>query len=196
MDVQGDRRLPRDRPGEFLIENTNGAVVIGTVSSAGQTNYAQVGGLGSEWNFVGTGDYLGDGKDQFLIENTNGAVVVGEIGANEPGDLHPGRRARAGMEVRRHRRLPGRRQGPVPDRERHGAVVLGEVGANDQTTYTQVANLGPNWQFVGTGDYDGSGHASFLIENANGAVVSGTVENGQAHYAQVGALGSEWAFHE
>jgi hypothetical protein len=58
-----------------------------------------------------------------------------------------------------------------------------------------VAGLGPQWKFVGAGDYSGTGQTSFLIENtATGALVTGTVVNGQAQYAQVGGLGSTWAF--
>ena len=44
----------------------------------GQAEYTLLTGLGSEWKFVGAGDYLGEGHDQFLIENTAGAVVIGD----------------------------------------------------------------------------------------------------------------------
>ncbi|MFI4936381.1 MAG: hypothetical protein ACHP7N_17360 [Caulobacterales bacterium] len=76
----------------------------------------------------------------------------------------------------------------------NGAIVVGEV-ANGQASYTQIAALGPEWTFVGAGDYLGEGHDQFLVENAGGAVVVGDWLNGQIHYTQVSGLGSEWAFH-
>jgi hypothetical protein len=63
---------------DFLIENTSGAVYIGEVGANDQVTYTPVTSLGSEWKFVGTGDYLDEGHDQFLIENTAGAVVIGD----------------------------------------------------------------------------------------------------------------------
>ena len=57
-----------------------------------------------------------------------------------------------------------------------------------------VGALGPEWTFVGAGDYSGTGQFSFLIENTIGAVDTGTVVNSKAQYAQVAGLGSEWSF--
>jgi hypothetical protein len=63
---------------QFLLENTNGAVDLGSVSG-GQASYLQIGALGPEWKFVGVGDYYGTGVFSFLIENTNGAVDTGTV---------------------------------------------------------------------------------------------------------------------
>ena len=67
--------------------------------------------------------------------------------------------------------------------------------ANGQAAYTQVAGLGPEWKFVGAGDYLGEGHDQFLIENTAGAVVVGDWTGGAIHYTQVGGLVGEWSFH-
>jgi hypothetical protein len=73
-------------------------------------------------------------------------------------------------------------------------VDVGTVGSNNTVTYTAVASLGPEWKFVGDGDYYGTGTASFLIENTSGAVDTGTVVGGVAQYAAVASLGPEWSF--
>jgi hypothetical protein len=44
-------------------------------------------------------------------------------------------------------------------------------------------------------DVLGDENSDFLIENTAGAVFTGTEVNGQAQYAQVGALGPEWMVH-
>jgi hypothetical protein len=72
---------------------------------------------------------------------------------------------------------------------------VGEVGANNQASFTQVAALGPEWKFVGAGDYFGEGHDQFLIENSGGAIVVGDYFAGQIHYTQVSGLPSDWLFH-
>ncbi|MFI4936382.1 MAG: NF038122 family metalloprotease [Caulobacterales bacterium] len=74
-----------------------------------------------------------------------------------------------------------------------GAVVVGEVSSG-QAGYAQVAGLGSEWSFQGTGDFLGAGHGQFLVENTAGAVVVGDVHTGQASYTQVAALGPEWSF--
>src|SRR5579859_6907488 len=72
-DFNGDGRA------DILIENTNGAVVVGEIGSGGQESYHVVAALGPEWTFVGTGDFFNDGKQGFLIRNTNGSVDFGEV---------------------------------------------------------------------------------------------------------------------
>jgi hypothetical protein len=77
--------LGAGHPG-FLIENTgnvaNGLLEVGEVSG-GHISFTQVGGLGSEWQFVGSGNYIDTSKADFLIRNTgnvaNGLLEVGSI---------------------------------------------------------------------------------------------------------------------
>jgi hypothetical protein len=74
-----------------------------------------------------------------------------------------------------------------------GAVVVGEVQGGP-AAYQLVSGLGPEWTFVGDGDFSGDGVAGFLIQNAAGAVDIGQVTGGQASFTQVSALGPEWKF--
>ena len=84
------------------------------------------------------------------------------------------------------------RQGSLSQCASSGVTSPG-VGLDSRVV--QVAALGPEWTFVGAGDYLGEGHAQFLIENSAGAVVVGDYTGGVIHYTQVSALGSEWLFH-
>jgi hypothetical protein len=72
-----------------------------------------------------------------------------------------------------------------------GAVVLGQV-ASGQVTYQQVAALGPEWHFLGSGDFLHYGVSDYLIESAAGALVVGDISGGQTTFSQVGAIGPEW----
>ena len=187
-DYNGDDR------GDFLIENTSGAVVVGEVGAGDLAGYTQVSGLGPEWKFVGGGDFLGDGRSAFLIENGAGSVDVGEV---VNGQAQYAQVAGLGPEWKfvGAGDFLGDGKSDFLIENASGAVVVGEVGAGGQAAYTQVAGLGPEWSFVATGDFLGGGKAQFLIENTSGAVVVGALGAGdQAVYTQVAALGPEWKF--
>lgn len=178
-------------PAQFLIENANGAVVVGDLTN-GHISYTQVGALGPEWTFKGVGDFLQHGDDQFLIENANGAVVVGEVVGGQA-NYTPIAALGSEWSFRGVGDFLGDGRSDFLIQNTAGAVVVGEV-AGGQTHFTQVAALGPEWTFVGAGDVFGDGRTGFLLESATGAVVFGEVVNGQAAYTQLGALGPEWTF--
>ena len=84
---------PNRESDKILIENTNGAVVVGAGADRGESARLQsVAALGPEWSFKGAGDFLGDGTLAALIENTNGAVVVGREERQRRACVHPDRR--------------------------------------------------------------------------------------------------------
>jgi hypothetical protein len=178
---------------DILIEGSNGQVVVGEASAAGALVYSQVGGLGSNWTFVGSGDFLAEGHSQFLIENTVGQVVVGDVVNGQAQYTQV-----AGLGSNWTFVGVGDFVGALADQflieSTSGQVDIGQVGTNHQAAYTQIATLGPEWSFEGTGDFLGEGHDQFLIENTSGAVVVGDFKNGQTVYTQVTALGPEWKF--
>ena len=58
-----------------------------------------------------------------------------------------------------------------------------------------MAALGPEWKFVGAGDYLGEGHDQFLIENTTGAVDVGDFTGGAYPLHPGRRPGPEWTFH-
>ena len=100
------------------------------------------------------------------------------------------------MDDARRGRLP--RRGAERDfliENTAGALVVGEVGPGDAAQYTALGPLAGAWTVVGVGDYLGEGHDQVLLKGTSGAIDVGDVQNGQLHLTQVGAVGSEWAFH-
>jgi hypothetical protein len=58
-----------------------GALVVGQVD-AGTAQYTQIGTLGSEWQFLGVGNYDGASSSEFLMRNSNsGTLVIGTVAA-------------------------------------------------------------------------------------------------------------------
>ena len=71
----------------FLIRNTGtvtpGRLLVGERLN-GNFTFTDIGAVGPEWEFVGSGHYLSSASDDFLIRNTgnaaNGLIDVGAIG--------------------------------------------------------------------------------------------------------------------
>jgi V8-like Glu-specific endopeptidase len=193
---------------DFLMRNTgnfaNGQLDIGEVVN-GSAVFTPIGGVGPEWQFAGTGDFLGDGRTGFLMRNTgsvaNGQIDVGEVvnGAavftllcgvgpeweiKGVGDYlgvgHPGFLMRNTGTV-----TPGR-------------LMVGER-VNSSFTFSDIGAVGPEWEFVGSGRYLSTASDDFLIRNtgsvANGQLEVGAISNGKAGFTVVGAVGPEWNFH-
>jgi autotransporter passenger strand-loop-strand repeat protein len=183
---------------QFLMENTAGAVDVGTVSgttSSATTTYTSISLPTGAWTIEGAGNLFGDGQAQFIVENTSGTVEIGEV--------HSGTAAYTSQVVSLGPEWKfvgtGDFLGDGKDQflieSTSGTVDVGEVNsAHSGVMFTTVGSLGPEWTFVGAGDYYGIGRSSFLIENTAGAVDTGTVVSGTAQYAAVAALGPEWSF--
>jgi hypothetical protein len=190
---------------DFLMRNTgnvaNGLLEVGEVVN-GAATFTPIGAVGPEWQFEGTGDFLGDGHAGFLMRNTgnvaNGLIEVGEVvnGAatfTPIGGLGPEWQFKGVGDFLGdgHTGFLVRNTGSVAP----GVLGVGEV-VNGQFTFTDVGAVGPEWEFVGTGNYLDSGKTDFLMRNTgNGTLEVGSVSNGVANYTLVGGVGPEWNFH-
>jgi hypothetical protein len=177
-----------------------GSLVVGSVAG-GTATYTAIGGVGPEWAFEGVGDYLGDGKAGFLMEDQDtGNLDVGEdvggtaqytlVGGLGPEWQFKGSGNLLGQGQDDFLLWDGSSASPS-----YGALVVGQV-TGTTTEYTQIGAVGPEWQLLGIGDYDGKSPSEFLMRDGNtGALVIGTVAGGTATYATVGGVGPEWNFH-
>jgi len=90
-EFDGDGDFLGDGRQGFLIRNDGnvigGALYVGEVGN-GAASFTRIGGVGPEWQFEGTGDFLGDGHTAFLMRN-NGPVIPGalEVGEIRNGSL-------------------------------------------------------------------------------------------------------------
>jgi hypothetical protein len=140
----------------FLIRNT-GTVAPGLLEVGEEVNgsltFTQVGGIGSEWKLVGTGDYLGAGHPGFLIENTgnvaNGLLEVGEVSSGHLTFTQVGglgsewQFAGSGNYIDTSKAdFLIRNTGSFAN----GLLEVGSISGN-MTSYTQVGSVGPEWNF-------------------------------------------------
>jgi hypothetical protein len=70
--------------GTFALGSFDTLAVLSGVGEIvnGSAQYTPIGAVGSEWNFVGVGDYDGKSASEFLMHNSNsGALVIGTVSA-------------------------------------------------------------------------------------------------------------------
>jgi hypothetical protein len=73
-------------------------------------------------------------------------------------------------------------------------VFAGEV-VNGAAQFTELGGFGPEWQVVGTGNFDGQSSAEIMLHNTNGGLAIGQVSGGSLSYTPVGGVGPEWNLH-
>ncbi len=186
-----------DGKDQFMVENTQGGtaglLAIGEIAG-GHATYIYPTALPSGWSFVGTGDFLGDGKSEFMIQNASGLVAIGKLANGAPTFSFPAFLDASWKFVGDGDFLgDGRDQFMVENTT--GTVAIGEI-VNGHPTYIYPTGLAAEWKFVGDGDYLGEGHDQFMIESSiSGAVFVGDYSGGQVHYTQVASLPPDWTFH-
>ncbi|HEX3881554.1 MAG TPA: hypothetical protein VHW66_02745 [Stellaceae bacterium] len=209
---EGVGALTGGNSADFLIwdgSNSNpgfGALVVGAVVG-GATQYTQIGAIGPEWQFEGVGGFLNNGSTDFLLWDTDsssqsyGAVVVGQdVGGAAQYTAVGGLDPTAWQFEGTGDLLDDGKNSFLIRNVSSGELVVGEVDGGT-AHYTGVAGVGPEWQFLGVGNYDGASPAEFLIFNANGdspngSLFVGTISGGATTYQQVGGVGpTQWTFH-
>ncbi|HLX99048.1 MAG TPA: FG-GAP-like repeat-containing protein [Roseiarcus sp.] len=157
--------LLQSASGQAAIWEMNGTNVVGG-GSAGPNP-------GPGWTDIGTGDFNGDGHADILLQNaSNGQAAIWEMnGTNVIG----------GGAVSS---IPGPSWHAIGTGDFNGdglADILwrnastGQVAVWEMNGATQIpggssvlpSNPGPGWNAVGTGDFNGDGHADILFQNAS-----------------------------
>jgi hypothetical protein len=194
---------------EFLIHNTggviNGALQVGSIVN-NSLQFTSIGGVGPEWQFKGTGDFLDDGHTGFLIYNTgsvaSGALEVGEVLGGQAvytsiGGVGPEWQFEGVGDFLGdgHTDFLIRNTGSVAP----GKLEVAEV-TNGHLTFTDIGGVGPEWEFIGSGKYKGGAEDDFLMHNTGnvngGTLQVGSVVFGVAQFTTVGGVGPEWTFHD
>ena len=161
-DFNGDGRS------DILLQSTNGSVAIWQMSGTSLTSGAVVADPGPNWRAIGTGDFDGDGHADILLQNKDGRVAIWRMSGTSLTSgavvADPG----PSMDRPWNRRFQWRRPCRHPFSEcRWRHRDLGNE-RDQRDRQRRLANPGPSWTAVGTGDFSGDGHSDILFQNANG----------------------------
>ena len=194
-----------DGKSDLLVENIGGAaglIGIGEVSN-GHVAFTFPTALtpSGSWNVVGSGDFLGDGKDQFLIQNTGanaGLVGIGELNSGQVAFTFPTAVSTSQYKIVETGDYLGNGKSDILIENigsNAGLIGIGEVSSG-QVAFTFPTAVDPTqWKFVGSGDFFGDGKDQFLIENIGnnaGLLGIGEVVGGQVNFIFPAVLTSQW----
>ena len=173
--------------------SATGALDLGQVGANKMATLTPFASLGT-WKVVGSGDFLGVGRDQFLMENAAGQVYLDQASG---GSVTYHSIAKLGttwtiVGIGDYRDL-GHEQILIENGS--GALYTAQDGPGEEATYQSFSTAPSGWKVVGSGDYLGEGHDQFLIESASGVVEIGDFTGGAVHITQVSTLASEWTIH-
>ena len=131
--------------------------------------------------------------NDILLQNVSGQAAIWDVRRG-----HPDQRARSlapildrtGKTIGTgdfNARRPSRH--PVAEYDM-AHVAIWETNGTTVTGSAVVANPGPNWKAVGTGDFNDDGHSDILLQNTNGEVaiweMNGTISTSSAVVANPG----------
>ncbi|HEX3884434.1 MAG TPA: NF038122 family metalloprotease [Stellaceae bacterium] len=179
------------KSGILMTNNATGALVLVGSKTDLTASYQQIGGIGTEWQIAGYGDFLGDGADGFLMYDTkSGAIVVGEDDNGTAQYIQVGAVGSEWSFVGAGQ-FAGQATSDFLLRNNNGTLVVGAV-TGGAAAYTAIGGIGSDWSINGTGDLLGDGQTGFLMEQTNGTLVVGEDVGGTAHYTAIGGIGPEW----
>lgn len=167
---------------DYAYQRTDGSVAVWQVNGEHLTSGTIIANPGIPWQIKGTADFYGDSKSDILLQNQDGSVALWEMTGAAIGPAgfatyngalaNPGPawqiKGTADFNADHKSDIVLQNQdGSLAVWEMSGTVVshAGVVTLSDGTT---VANPGPSWRVVGTGDFSGNGHSDILLQNDNG----------------------------
>ena len=180
---------------DILWQSTDGTVAVWQEQAGGALVSGNVvADPGPSWQVEGTGDFNADGHTDIVLQNTNGDVAVWDMnGAGQisqaaevanpgpswhvvgTGDFSPGGKSDILLQSD---------NGELAIWDMNGDQIS-TAGAGLVTNLGVVANPGPTWHAVGTGDFYGNGNTDILLQNDNGEVAIWEMNGDQISQASV-----------
>jgi ELWxxDGT repeat protein len=174
---------------DLLFQSTDGSVAVWQMQGATVVSGDVVADPGASWRVAGIGDFNGDSKSDIALQSTNGNVAVWEMSGGQISQAglvttggvvaNPG----PNWKVEATGDFNGDGKSDLVLQNTDGNVAIWNINGDQisqaglVTTAGQVANPGPSWHVVGTGDLYGDGNSDIVLQNNSGAAAVWELNN-------------------
>ncbi|MBF0337057.1 MAG: DUF1566 domain-containing protein [Nitrospirae bacterium] len=196
-----------DGKADILWQNsTSGALAMWTTSSDGMSVTAAAVTMSSvpmalstsEWNLIGTGDFLGSGKKQILWQNTStGLVAIWTMNGNAiTSTAVVASSMPSTWQFKGIADFNGNGTDDVLwQNPSSGQIVMWIMNGTSIGTNSVVSTLGSEWTYKGAGSFDGGANAGILWQSTTGQIVMWPMSGATVGTpAIVSTLDSSWVF--
>ncbi|KJU86220.1 secreted protein containing DUF1566 [Candidatus Magnetobacterium bavaricum] len=195
-----------DGKADILWQNTNGALAMWTTSSDGMSitpAYVTMSSVPmalstSEWNLLGTGDFLGSGKKQIMWQNTStGLVAIWTMnGTSITSTAVVSSSMPSTWQFKGIADFNGNGTDDVLwQNPSSGQIVMWIMNGTSIGTNSVVSTLGSEWTYKGAGSFDGGTNAGILWQSTSGQIVMWPMTGATVGTpAVVSTLDSSWVF--
>jgi autotransporter-associated beta strand protein len=161
-----------DSLSDILLQNANGQAAIWEMNGTNVTGGGSVGpNPGPGWTDIGTGDFYGDGLSDILLQNANGQAAIWEMnGTNVVGGGLVGPNPGSSWKAIGTGDFNGDGLADILWQNTNGQIAVWEFDGTSQIpggSQVLSSNPGPDWQAIGTGDFNGDGHSDILLQNTS-----------------------------
>jgi hypothetical protein len=186
-----------DHSGGYLLRKGDGTIFLEDVNSNQATGHL-VGAVGTEWRFIGTGDFNGnDVSDMLTVRDSDNMLHVHTMGSNQV--VGAGFVGQVGSEWNILGIGDFNDDGTddiLSQRDGDGMLHVHQMNSTQVSGNAFLGQVGTEWNFLATGDFNNDGTSDLLWQHdSNGQVLIHNIQSNQVvGSAVVGQIGSEWHF--
>jgi hypothetical protein len=193
----GTGHFDEDHSGAYLLRRGDGTFFLEDVNSNQVTGHL-VGAVGTEWRFIGTGDFNGNGiSDMLTVRDHDNMLHVHTMGSNQV--VAAGIIAHVGSEWNILGIGDFNNDGTddiLSRRDGDGMVHIHQINNTQVSGSAFLGQVGSDFDFLWTGDFNNDGTDDLLWQrDSDGMLLIHDIQSNQiVGSAVLGQLASEWHF--
>jgi Ca2+-binding RTX toxin-like protein len=184
-----------DGVGEHLLRRGDGTFQILDIN-ANQVTAHVLGTVGTEWRFIGNGDFNGNGvSDMLTVRDSDNMLHVHTMGSNQI--VGAGFVGQVGSEWNILGIGDFNDDGTddiLSQRDGDGVLHVHQMNDTQVSGSAFIGAIGTDWNFLATGDFNNDGTSDLLWQHDNDVLIHDVQSNQIVGSALVGQIGSEWHF--
>jgi hypothetical protein len=189
---QGGGHFDADQSGGRLLRHDDGTFRVDDVNALQVTTHV-LGAVGTEWSFLSTGDFNGNGISDMLSQRFNdGMLLIHTIDANQVvGSALPGQIGNEWtfLDVGD---FNANNTGDLLWQRDDGTLLIHTINNSQVSGSAIVGQIGSEWNFLASADFNHDGSSDLLWQRTDGTLlIHNIMVSGSAI---LGQIGSEWHF--